>query len=81
MVVLGGLGLSYSGLIRPRGAGFYCNDQSIKFPFKGDTISVAQLFLGSLLAPIFFVSFFIESMCVGHSIMMFSLNFMTDTAC
>lgn len=62
LTVLGGLGLSYSGLIRPRGTGFYCNDQTIKFPYRGDTISVAQLFLGSLLAPIFFVSFFIQDL-------------------
>lgn len=52
---LGALGLSYSGLIPPRGAGFYCDDQSIKHTYKGDTISVVNLFLGSLLLPIFFI--------------------------
>lgn len=52
---IGALALSYSGLIQPRGAGFYCDDKSIRFPYQGDTISVTQLFLGSLLAPIFFI--------------------------
>nr|CAH0106619.1 unnamed protein product [Daphnia galeata] len=55
VLVIGGLSLSYSGLIRPRGAGFYCDDHTIKFPYRGDTVSVVQLFLGSLLAPIFFI--------------------------
>ncbi|KZS09305.1 Lipid phosphate phosphohydrolase 1 [Daphnia magna] len=55
VLVIGGLSLSYSGLIRPRGAGFYCDDETIKFPYRGDTVSVVQLFLGSLLAPILFI--------------------------
>lgn len=55
--VLGGLGLSYSGLIPPRGAGFYCQDESITHKYMGDTISVALLFFVCLLIPIFFVSY------------------------
>lgn len=53
--VLGGLFLSYSGIIRPRGAGFYCDDRSITHTYTGDTISVVNLFLGCLLGPILFV--------------------------
>lgn len=54
--VLGCLGMSYSGMIPPRGAGFYCDDQSIRHVYRGDTISVINLFAVTLFAPILFVS-------------------------
>jgi len=54
-VVLGVLGLSYSGLIPPRGAGFYCDDQTIKHTYRGDTISVINLFFVTLFVPILFI--------------------------
>jgi len=54
-VVLGVLGLSYSGMIPPRGAGFYCDDQSIKHSYRGDTISVVNLFAVTLFIPILFI--------------------------
>lgn len=54
--MLVGLLLSYIGLITPRGAGFYCDDRTITHTYTGDTISVPMLFLGTLLAPVFFVS-------------------------
>lgn len=80
--VIGALALSYSGFIRPRGAGFYCDDQSIKFPYRGDTISVPQLFLGSLLAPIFFVSLLILHLIRLHNEMSWSLLFpLPDLPC
>lgn len=52
---LGCLGMSYSGMIPPRGAGFYCDDQSIRHVYRGDTISVINLFAVTLFAPILFI--------------------------
>ncbi|KZC13765.1 Lipid phosphate phosphohydrolase 1 [Dufourea novaeangliae] len=50
------------GTVPQQRIGFYCNDPKISFKFMGDTISIASLFVGSLLVPIL-VMWIAEYMC------------------
>ncbi|KAL3289042.1 hypothetical protein HHI36_003485 [Cryptolaemus montrouzieri] len=45
------------GVIPQRKLGFRCGDPSISFPYTGDTISVAHLFVGSFLGALLLITF------------------------
>lgn len=40
--------------------GFFCNDESLKHPYKEETVSTANLMIGTVLGPIVLVSIFLN---------------------
>jgi len=40
----------------PTRRGFYCDDDSIKYPYRGNTVSEVLIVLGAILFPVFVVS-------------------------
>lgn len=47
--------VEYGYMPSPR-TGFYCNDPKINFKFRGDTVTIGVLLLGSFLLPMLAVS-------------------------
>ena len=57
VAVLGIIGLTSFGVIPPwKDGGIYCDDPSIRFQFKGDTVPTIWLFIGILVPSLVVVS-------------------------
>ncbi|XP_049778590.1 phospholipid phosphatase 1-like isoform X1 [Schistocerca cancellata] len=58
------LALLESGVIPSAKTGYYCGDPKISFKFRGDTIGITTLLLGTFFLPLIFI-WVVETLCVA----------------